>query len=902
MSTNPAKFKQYDPAGAGVQSGDIGQELDRHIASANYFQQNAVEPAANPYGTIQLQVQSLLDRSSHRVGRIQYVLPMEGWYRVAIEDLGGVYPCCRITNDASCMLHGPTDTSTFGPDTLVLVLIHPTAHFGLILGAVPSVHLDGNHTFSDYINQGSNIGSKRDGYYVDYLTKLLDEGGVEDFQGNRTMDNTALDWGRITETGAGFHLDPQMAFMRATEACGIWAFTHSQALVMAGYDWQEVSGQHFARRMIDEGEGFYYHGETPYYWEQLGAFSFGVDIHRTISDEGVQYTDPYGKYEPVQDDMQPFARYEEFGGYLGQGRVRQMSFPPPDSSSTLYRYGSEIYAIGAFREHIGLDGQYSASSAKSITLTKRAIIPSTKQMKLPDDYGDCDSKENNNYRFAGQFGAAEVHKIGDIEYQDAETHIVQGCGVFDSLAYGTNWKPLLAFNYHKKDWRIEEESESPQDTNYEPLYLSELQTKPRMDPHEPEEFTIDHRYAARFYKLMSLFHMAEDGTLVLQGGMGCELKFVGGQAILSAPGGVFLQSGRTVGLLAGDDAVIRARNSVDVTAARKDVRIKADQSLMMLGGNGGKGGVLIESRTTHNLHNYPPEGGEAIDGSGIVLKSSQQVAAIAKDIYLRTGSRGVVAGNIVLDAGKGAADVIVFANNHRRFINGEAIDTFGFPRVRAVQRNNGNMFRLQGSVFVDGQLLVQRGVRSGSSIVVTGGHLSSTRGGPVGRLENPEYEAQILRENSIALQEYEQTTQDYYDGYVVPSYYEQYRIGYDDTLGDVSFSLRTQKDYGTAENFSIEQTHWQLLAEANGKAGTTPWRENTVLYQENRRMAPWPGYENWDQNDTYLRMKPGDHTMWDVAGGKSQDRQEPYLDPKYAKLTRSVPSTDYLVIDMPDGA
>jgi len=908
-------------------------ELDRHLDRMPPDPAAAVELASDTYqaGTIH---KGVLGRDGVlKFGRIQYSYPYTNWYRVAVADGYGTLPCVKLTGDAHTL--GMRDTTVIAPDTEVLVFLSHTGLYGTILGSIPALVEDGSFVFSDWVAQGSNVGIKRDEYYTQYIEMLEDEGGVLDHSGGRPLDELAYDWGKISEQGGGIHADPYMFWLRIDETTGVYGFQHDQMLRVLGHNLEVISGAHEERFRDDEGECTQFRGETPYPWEVLGAPAFGVTVSREIDDVDVHWNKPFGKFEPAQDDQQPFYRYNEYGGYLGQAKIRAVTLWPqstascPDDCSTtgssafvssgshpynvadgVNRYSHKTSQLGVFREQISLDGGYGLESAKHVVIAKRGLIPHPKRIKPDDDYTvgsqGCDSVENNNYRFAGLHPtAAAAHKIGDIEnceYDDADKSLKSVAAVLDMHAHLFNWKGTHAFHYHKGDYDLPEETELSLDTNQYIPPFSELQNKMWLDRPDPSCMYVDHRYnggkPVRFYEVLSHITLTEDGGVVIQGGQGEEIRMVGGSIQISCPGNIIIQPGRQAITLAGDDAIIRAKRSIDITSSDADVRLKAERNMQLLAGNGTVGGsMLLENRSTDLPHNYTEKGGEDVSGSGIIFKAAHsQISALGQSIYLRTGNSegGIGSGDIVLDASKGTRDILQIARNHNRLITEIAQDKFtesnNLQNVRSANIYTQYNTRFGKAVDVFGVLRAKGQFVADSTIIAVNSDFLSANGS-VSRLRNRDvFEAQM---KAIEAQAKKDAVLDSVNRSIVDGVHSSGKVGNDDVQQAISFSLRTPEQMGT-EYFKLPEVHWQILNEAGNKAGTV-WAENTVSYRNDERM-PWPGKDNWTKNKTFLRMPPSAFKMYDIAKGVAKPRPAPYEDAKYGDFEKAVPAQTYKVI------
>ena len=892
--------------GAKIHVDRTASQLDDLIDEIGSDLTTPLQIAGDPLQGLDLEQSRLGQGGTIHAGRIHYTLPYLGWYRVALDDGHGVLPCCAL-EPASSILLGPRSTSLYPPGTGVLVQLfrQPVGLYGVILGAIPDLIDDANIIMPDWISQGSNVGTKREGYYLNYVEQLGDEGGAIDFSNSKPIDQLCFDWGIMAETGVGVHVDSYMAYLRVDEVCGVWFHYHDQHTVLAGISMDVFTASAYEQYRDDEGELTSFRGESPYPWEMLGTFTAGEENFKEVSDEDVHFEKPEAKYEPTKPDPQAFHRVEHYGGYLGQGGIRQVVVPPDGvGEGDVFALSTTDAPIGVFRESIGLDGSYSLASAKSVVIAKRALIPVPKRRKLAEDSSeDADSAENKNYKAAGQFGEGDDHVVGDLEVSGSNALLLTSAAVLDMHSYVFNWKTMHPFHYHKKDFITPEEGTSGKlEKVTAPLDLQSLQSNMWMSRAEPKKLKVDHRYdEVDYFELLSHITFTDDGGMILQGGHGEEVKFLAGNVVISCPGNVMFQPGKSIIGLAGDDYIIRARNSIDLTSSDKDIRLKAERNMLMLSGNGGVGGTLIENRAQGIDQDYPSEGGEKIAGTGVIFKAPNSiVGTMASEIYLRTGSDGIGEGPIVLDAAKGDADVRIIAGNIKRYVQGQNTTTFlsGTNKVHSVSSENQNEMLVGGVLNVNGSLKVNGNIQGKGPLQLTDGHVDTVKGGEVGLLRDVgPLRERVKGQTSEAENEQKTSALADHQSFVRERYYKDKQIGGKTTQKQVSFGLRDEKEYCT-EEFKLPQTHWQVLEQQGG--GGIVWGEKDVKYQDQFPRQPWPGKKAWEGDSNFLTLPEAAMQMYDVEQGKSKDRggdDSPYEEPKFGEFTPKSAKASYKILD-----
>jgi hypothetical protein len=740
---------------------------------------------------------------------------------------------------------------------------------------VPPLVADGNLVFPDWISQGSNTGFKRELCYHGMLSLFAEQGSILDFSNNRPIDSTGVgEWGKMSDLGGGIHVDPFYVFLRTNDNCGL--FLHYlddlARLEASNLDVRTAVSESIVRN--DTGEGLIYKGSSPYAWEALGAFNRSAAVYREIPDEAVQLSAPYGKIEPLADSQQPFYRTEEYGGYLGQGWLRQVLLPPQQQTQLL-TFNSNVALPGVFREQVGLEGSYGLQSAHSIVFAKRSLIPIGKRLKPADaPDGDNVDGEDNQYSFAGQT-PGRPHVIGDIEVPEDESVSPWAAGLSDYLAHLFNWKGLHPFYYHDRDFFLPEQSQlSPLQTLQQPPSFGQLLEETWLQPPTPKQLRVDDRYGeVDYYETQSSFALLPDGSSVWRGGFGEEIRFINGSIQISCPGDILLQPGRSVVAYGGDDIILKANKSVDITANQSDVRVKAENNLELLGGNSGSGRTLIENKAFGFQHDYSAKVGEDIRGSGILLKSSTgQIVNWAAEIYLRTGGGDVTPGPIVLDADQGGQSISCIARDFTRHLEVVAADYFPAANGKQVANTYSAInAQIQTPCQFDGFVTItQGGMLMKGNLAILGGHLGTELADQFDFLVGW-YQKQPLREANAALAETilnmeinAQAGNDHYQNAFVERFYGQEQVGEDTLIENAAFSLRNEAQYGT-ENWELPETYWQQMARESSQT-TGTWADNPVEYQNNQYSAH-PGYNRWREPTAWLTM---DLSLHDPQTGRDQ--------------------------------
>lgn len=842
-------------------------------------------------------------RPDRRTGVVVYSVPYCNWYRVQLDGLGGTI-ACTAGGESAYVPVGPRATGVIPPYSQVVVEILPGRTHGIIVAAYPLTQHDGTLACPDWISQGGQSGLLREDAYKQPF-QLYREGGIDLFGSNRPVDSTTMEWGRITETGTGVHLDAYMAYIRASEICGLFVHYWDDYMRLAGWnmDWQTAAHEVSVRS--DEGELRYVERHSVYPHETLGLYKDGEKFTTEHSDKDVQFNKPVGKIDFPDDarDVQSVARYEEYGGYLGQGRKRVVSIPAKEEGKRRYRDDPTTAPdMGVFEENISLDGTYSLRYARAYYNVRYPVIPVAKEMRRPEDQQTGDDARQDNYKFSGKHGGGAPHKVGDVAVSGTHQHLTTAAGVMDLIAYAFNWQGLHPFHYHKEDYKVPQEKDIAKkpgapDKAQDFLDFGQLAGQMYMDYPTPRSVKVDDRYGEVKYFARVAYHcMLPDGSQVLGDGCGAEIAMIGGRIRLSAPGGIDITPGTDFNVFAGRDINLRAKESFDASAGNKDLRLKGQGNVQVVSN---AGGVLVESKADTFLAEFRDKIGEDVVSGGIVFKAKNSaVVAYGGDVYLRTGGDSLRAGQIVLDASKGRDQVVLKGTTVNSYAK-SGVGHFIGPDGANSTVSAAYLFEVSGCV-IDKQVTIGGQMCVLGSMLVDGGILnrdgySAVNNTPLVQEANGGALSAAAGECRKAIEAARLTGRQAHKALFKDWLYQSKMPGHDSTIDAIGFSFR---DEGAGEQyhatqFKFAESRWQQMARLGGGSGGSEWDEPKVMYQ-GREQLPYPGKTKWEDEATLLRLD--ELTMFDAAKGYAKDRAGPYEDPKLGTVTPVPPKTGFKVI------
>ena len=786
-------------------------------------------------------------RGDLREGVIVASLPSANSYRVLMDGTGRELICGAVSELSENPLSVRAN-ATLPPRTAVLVWEPEGAPFGFILCVLPVLNNDPSRSVADWIVQGGQSGVNRERYYREIPQLLERGGGFHDFSADRPGDATAVgEWSRFTPLGGGLFIDSFMLFLRQSEVCGLWAFYHDQLLRLAGQNFDLFTGGGERIVRLDQGELYEMIGDAVYPWEAVGAYAEGESSVAEQDDAAVLFNEPVAKFEPEREGQTAFYRRQQYGGYLGQGGFRQVVAPL--ALQGLKTNGASPEEATVFRETISVAGDYTLQASRSLFLIKRPPMVTPRQTASPEDAGGDDETA---YKFSGMYGEGEEHAVrASLNYGDDRPHLLSAAAVMDAVVYRDNWESLHPFRLHTKDFHTPQPSDlSAFSRRRAPISFGELSDNQYLPPPATSTVEVDHRYGEVVYHHNDcIIGFTEDGGLLIRDGYGSEIRGVAGSLHLSSPGDVIVQPGRSLISYAGDDTVLRSRNSVDITSSHKDVRLKAEHNLELLGGNETSGRVLVECRAPGASHEVFQKFGEDVDQSGLILKAAKsEILQWGSSIYLRTGGGGELGdGGITLDAGQGERSIRGVASDVAFHVDtglsialptGEPETTHYFGKEVAYLPTavgiTGPAYVLSGGVYARGNIAgIQCSIfcdRNESGLL--GVHDS-----------NDESYTQIeesIEDFEARFTEWSNNLSDQFTQGVDEAFWSEGRGGADAVILNSAFSPRTAEQMRTQE-WSTPQAYWQQLA---GNTGGVPWVEPPITYQK-QEMAPHPGLAAW---------------------------------------------------------
>jgi hypothetical protein len=918
--------------------GLLARQLNGRLAESMYANGGAfaqVRPYTDPLQQTVATLLSFASQSRQVEGVVMDSTLLAHCYKVHVEK-GRAPVLAYLGSQSPFGVTGGRSINTLSPGTRVLVNLHEGSSYGTIICTLPLRTTSAHRGLSDQITSASRTrvdeGHKRP-------LKMVGNSKIVDWSAGRPFDGIgAGEVGYISATGIRMTLDDFMLAVAVNEYCGLWAFYHDSLCRLVGYNLQIWSSNYEHESFEDEGECLDLEHFAIYPWEAKGVFNPYDDPRTELSPEVTQGGAPwYSKYEPKSDRQQPFHRVKHIRGYLGQGGRSTVIAPPPLSPPEVWQYKpgdtgeplsayttnktssgnpkqdpayQEMAPVGLHADTCGLGGSRTIQVAKRFTVTKRLLIPDATRRKRPDS-GDGDTQKN--YRASGESGSGPEHKITDsIKTTGDKPQLQRAAAVLDMHAYLCNYSGLHPFHYHELDYKTWEEQElTYAGADQLPPSFSNLKGSMYLDAPTPKKINIDHRLGAQdFYENESYITLLEDGGISIGDGFGAEIRLTGGSATISAPGDVWLKSGRNVQLWAGRDLIGRAKDNVDLSATEKTVRLKAEKDVMIVAGNGNEGGILLDCRATSPIYDFTQIGDDVKFGGIVMRAPHSEVVMLAQQIYGRTAEiDGGSAGDITFDANKGKRNIVNVCANAYTFVASGVYHFFGQDgEIEEANEFTKDFALICAPTGVNGSIYVVGSILNKGWIYTAEGHIATEFAEQynyfVLPLQEPglsDVKEALSQIESLAENDLPAIGQDTYDYNPKELWYAEQRPGNDRIIDTIEFSFRTVPQY-KSEDFALFEDRWQQMSRLSGQS-VDAWTEKPVKTQVDPETYPYPGKEKY-QGSVYFEQDLELYKM-DGEGFRSLQRatkHEPlatepkYLDPTYATPVAKVLNGNYPII------
>lgn len=496
-------------------------------------------------------------------------------------------PCFWLTGALSNFV-GVRASTCPEPGTNVLVFWEPSMPYGLVLGKAPTVSVTGtaipamNTTgFETFRNYKTANQQKVD---IEQKNINLPFANGEDlhpadlFSGDHVLSN---------EYGCALAILKIMASLKASDLAQIRMFAFDDLVQIISHNFQNFSSFGDFRITNDEGELTVSLEGTHRENEAMGSDTAGTAPFKKRTADADKAESSIGAASGTDADMTGLWRLKMFVGYLGDFFNVFITQP----TDTFGKLSSTKPESGLFQFQVRTDGGCVIRSVKEVGLEKCSRIAVPKKIHEADDTnGDSPTRDYDPVLTREEF-----------KWSDTAHPLIKALQLRDYSAYLNTVYGPARFKKHTKDWHVPEEEQTPvPDPNY------------------------DTDSTAVYKSVYATIRILYDGSIVILDASGSTIHMSGKSLKISAPEDVWIEAGRNINMLAGNDIIARARNSMDLTATEKDVRIKAQNNLEAVSL---VGGILIESQGKV-ANSVLGDGGESTVIKGVVIKAKDATVSI----------------------------------------------------------------------------------------------------------------------------------------------------------------------------------------------------------------------------------------------------------------------------------
>lgn len=579
---------------------------------------------------------------------------------------------CPIINPTGNPFYGSRSSHLLpiGSYAVILTSDEQSRAHGVIIGAFPpsSVNLkqkrEMSFTMAPELVPGTPVGPYKDKISSEALKKALAKDPALNKNVGRPIDAYSGDVVDLTELGCGVWTGRAVTVLRAGHDVGVECHYVDSLLRLSGFNFEQFTAGADLTAFNDDGLYTEIKRLSPYPIESMGSTNPEGRVPNKEGQKRNTSKTGTASHVPEEDEQTGYWRYLKLTGHLGDIETTYVSTvsedaQEPRTGGPAYKDSQDIH--GVFKRTVGTDGAYMIQSAKSISLVKDIMIPVPVEVYRPDDpRGSGGKSEADEYK-PPNTRKGVVFKA-DAPYSRAlHTH--------DALAHQSNYLTNLPIQKHTKtegglDWDLKEISELKfgEETGKSWDELKPI-SKGKFWADLPKIATIkiDHKETkGTFFVSKSCIVMHEDGSIHLEDGYGGQISMRGGNIDISCPGTITTRPGNDMVSIVGRSISHIAGENIESAAMKGDVRIHGNRNVTILGGNDGRGGVLIESKsdqthiglTADDLED-PKDNTNAY--GGVWLKSRQgAVSVLGKQTYIGCDNDGLV----VIDGNKEGTVVI----------------------------------------------------------------------------------------------------------------------------------------------------------------------------------------------------------------------------------------------------
>lgn len=538
-------------------------------------------------------------------------------------------------SETSACLYGVKTSITYQPGSLVVLYVPAKEETGgdiaFILGAACDNALPPeknpyaklavlNQAMARFINR------------ADTSLKYVPEGTnlENDFSYGRASELFPGEWAKSTYLGGGFFLNDFMASMGVHERARIDMIYFDDLI-------RFTAGK--TQNRIASCDGVVFLEKANLYNEVLRAGatmreSLGsLDGSSPVVPSSPDGEDPY-TLECISD--RDFFNYQRISGDLSQGVLE--TYTVPGTKVDIHR------PAGVLSVYKGYQGVYELRAASSISHVKTAVIPVPQAVEDPDtelaedDYSDY-SPESYPLK-AGDPPGADLSFFGALGSEEKYEHDLEK----DSFT---------KFRARDKIWSVPEDSaEVLSDLKNAGVDVSKELELPPLDITKPfyddapasgllkaevdEDGKRQESHAGEVFNITSSVRQLPDGSVVISGGWGEEIRMYRGNIYITCPGDIITQPGRDYVSMAGGNSIHKANKGTLELEGKSITALAQGNMQLAAAADGGAGTMMLEnkSQALPNMGEYAEKMKDnQPSGGGIIIKS-RALAAVSDSIQV----------------------------------------------------------------------------------------------------------------------------------------------------------------------------------------------------------------------------------------------------------------------------
>ena len=713
---------------------------------------------------------------------------------VQLNGRGGGTLVCSVLATALSPIYGVSEVVVPAPGSSVLVyapvqgLLHTRPVKGIILGVLPE------YTAHGVSPTAASAGKKfADTEFAEGGVAQFTESGPAavasdkdypyrgDFQCGRPHDMVPGEYALLNHAGSGVVIGALSATVKGSEMASVrCSALDDQVRVTSGH-FKHINAAGSSEIYNDGGyvtaESFvslYHHERLGLNKPQSGAFKW------TPAGSAAAFGEKRSGVSPLKPTQTAKKRLYRYVGYLGD--IVNVFVASPDPDKDVEEMASPGKDSGLLHYHVDSSGRFTMRSAGGILFERYDRIPVPKRTHYAwDPAGDkADGAPAKKTPFS----------------LDAKHPMAGGLALADMAAWW-NSQAYSRFVQFGKDFKMQKQAELACPADKYDEYGNGTENF--------QQYDLRHSYMG----------LLPNGSIVLRDAWGSEIVMADGRITFNAAANIEIRSGSSVVVLGGDDVVAKAYNSVDISATKKDVRIKAEGNLQVVSM---KRGVLVQSKATGDMDPSAWEkSGEDLQSAGVVIKADSSSVVVAGRRAAVQGVDGVNVAAFKDDKPSGAV-----------VLSGKQVSSVASDSVVATAKGTSGLVLNADNAMLCAPTVLTVGAKSATDVA-----------GNKFMLGIP-LDAESLYSSVISIcKNHSQLYLDSVDWLrpVPPT-----------AFSSVDFRFRTTKQYGTDKDsglaggvFSVYEPSWAAMAEAqrNPLRGvrTRGWDEGEDAAGE----QPWPG-------------------------------------------------------------